>query len=92
MRAEPRARRRRVGLYGVSFIEESFFVEGLEQVPKGFDVAVVVGDVGVLHVDPVAHLLREVFPLLGVGHHVLAAGGVVFGHADLASDVLFGDA
>ena len=80
VRAESRTGSGRIRLYGISFIKQSFLVELLQQPPQGFDVAVVVSDVGVLHVHPVAHLVSQVFPLFGELHDVLAAGGVVFCH------------
>lgn len=34
-------------------------------------------DGSILHVDPVPHLAREALPLVGIGHHLAAAGIVV---------------
>ena len=92
MGAETCTSHRRVGLNGVALVEETFLVELFEQIPEGFDVLVVVSDVRVLEINPVAHLLGEVRPLTGVFHHLLTAGSVVLIDADLLADVLFGDA
>ena len=83
---------RRVGLDGVALVEESLLVELAEQPPERLDVLVVVGDVGVLHVDPVAHLVAQVGPFAGVHHHVLAALAVVVLDADGFADVFLRDA
>ena len=82
---------RRIGLNGVALVEETFFIKLFEQVPQGLDVLVVVRDIGVIEVDPVAHLFGEVGPLLSVFHHLATASRVVFIHGDLLADVLFGD-
>ncbi len=89
---EARARRGRVGLDGVALIEQPFFIQFLEQVPQRLDIFVVVSDVGIVHVDPVTHLVGEVFPHVGELHHRLAAGAVVLLDRDLRPDVLLGDA
>ena len=49
-----------------------------------------VGYVGVVHVYPVAHLLGEVAPAVGVLHHLLAAGLVVLLYRDFLPDILLG--
>ena len=92
VRAEARACGRGIRLDALALVEQALAVDVLEQVPERLDIAVVVGDVRVVHVDPVADALREVAPLGGVFHHLLAAGAVVFGHGDLGADVLLGDA
>ena len=82
---------RRVGLDGVSLVEQALFVELLEQPPQRLDVFVVVGDVGVVHVDPVTHLSRQALPHAGVLHDGFAAGAVVGLYRNRLSDVLLGD-
>ena len=82
----------RVRLDGIALVEIAFLVQLLEQVPKRLDILVVIRDIGVLQIDPVAHLLGEVGPLGGVFHHLAAAGGIVLIDGDLLADVLFGDA
>ena len=82
----------RIGLNSVALIEQPLVVELLEQPPQGFDVTVLVGNIGVVHIDPIAHLVREVFPFLGVFHHLLAAGGIVFINSNLLAYVLLGNA
>ena len=91
MRAEARAVRRGIRLDGVTLIEETFVVNFLEQVPQGFDVTVVVGDVRVQHIYPVTHTLRHSYPFCGIFHHLLAAGGVVFIYAYLGTNIGLGD-
>ena len=63
-----------------------------KQPPQAFYVVVFVGNVGVLHIHPIAHFLGKVFPNALKRHHVLAAGGVVVGYRNLSADVVFGDA
>ena len=82
----------RIWLDGVALVEQVLVVELLEQPPQALDVLVVVGNVGVLHVHPVAHLVRKVGPLGGVHHHVLAATAVIVLNGNLGADVFLGDA
>ena len=77
MGAESGASGGRVGLYGVSLVEQILLEELLQEIPQGFYVAIVVGDVGVIQIHPVAHLRRELAPLGGVLHHLLAARFIV---------------
>ncbi len=81
----------RIGLYGVSLVEQALLVELLQQPPQGLDVLVVVGDVGMVQVDEVAHLLGQLAPLLGEHHHVLAALAVVVLGRDVALRLLVVD-
>ena len=90
--AEPRAGGRRIGLYRISFIQQSLLVQLGEQEPQRLDVLVVVGDVRVVHVDPVPHVAGQPFPHVGIGHHLAAADAVVLLDRNFRADVLFGDA
>ena len=92
MGAQAGAVGRRIRLDGVALVQESLVVDILQEVPQGLDVAVVVGDVRVFHVHPVADALGERLPLLRVLHHLLAAGGVVLADGDLRADIRLGDA
>ena len=89
---EPRAGGRRVGLDRVALVEQPLVEELLEQPPQRLDVFVVVGDVGVVHIDPVSHLARELLPHARELHDGLAAGAVVLLDRDLPPDVLLRDA
>ena len=92
MRAEAGAGSGRIRLDGIAFIEQAFVIEVFQQEPQGLDVVVGEGDVGIVEVDPVAHLAGEVVPHVLVFHHFLAAGAVVVVDADLLADVFLGDA
>ena len=89
---EARSGGRRVGLDGVALVEQALVEELLQQPPQRLDVFVVVGDVRIVHVDPVAHLAREVLPDARELHHRLAARAVVLLDGDLLADVFLGDA
>ena len=92
MSREARSGGGRVGLDGVALVEQALVEELLQEPPQRLDVFVVVGDVRVVHVDPVAHLAREVLPLARELHHRLAARAVVLLDGDLLADVFLGDA
>ena len=92
VRAEACAGGRRIGLDGVAFVEIAFVIELTQKPPHAFDIAVVVGDVRVFHIHPVAHRRGERLPFAGVFHHLAAAGRVVFVHRYLLADIFFGDA
>ena len=68
---------RRVRLDGVALIEQAFLIELLQQPPQGLDILIVIGDVRMVQIDKIAHLLRQFTPLGGVHHHILAALAVV---------------
>ena len=80
VRAEPGACGRRIGLDGVALIEQTLVIQLAEQPPQGLHILVVVGDVGVVKVNEIAHILRQLAPLGGELHHVLAAAAVVVLH------------
>ena len=92
MGAEARSVRRGERLDGISLVEESLVVELAQKVPESLYIAVVIGDVRVVHVHPVAYPLGHLRPFAGVFHHLAAAGVVVFGHGNLLADVLLMDA
>ena len=88
MGTEACAGSRRVWLNCVSLIEQPFVVQVFKQVPESFYVTVVIGDVRVFHIYPVAYLLRKVHPLCSILHNLLAAGHVVFFYSNLLTDIL----
>jgi hypothetical protein len=57
----------------VTAIQQVALEELRERPPDALDVGLVVGDVGVAHVDPEAELLGEALPLLGVAEDALEA-------------------
>ena len=69
--------RRTVRLDGIAFVEQTFVVELLQKPPQRLDILIVVGDIRMVHVDEVSHLLSNLTPLLGKLHDVLAALMVV---------------
>ena len=44
-----------------------------------------------LQIYPIAHLVGEFRPFVGVHHDVLTTGFIVVVHADFLTDILFGD-
>ena len=92
MGAESGSCGRGVWLDREALVEETLVVNLLQKIPEGLDVSVVIGDVRVVHVHPVADALSERHPLLCIFHHLGAAGPVVFLHTDLVSDVFLRDA
>ena len=63
MAGERGAAARAVGHDLVALVEQALLVDLLEAPPLGLDVVVVVGDIGVLHVRPVADALAHLLPL-----------------------------
>ena len=91
MGAEAGAVGRRIRLDGVTLVKQTLVVDFLQKVPESLDVAVVVGDVRIVHIDPVSHALSHVPPLFGVLHHLRAAGVIVLCYSYLRTDVGLGD-
>ena len=83
MGAEPGSSSRRIRLYRIAFVQKALFVYLLQQVPEGFDITVVVSYIRVVHIHPIADSLGKGLPLLGIFHHLLAAGIVVFFYGNL---------
>ena len=92
VRTQTRSCGRRIGLNGIAFVEEILLIQLFEQPPQRFDILVVVGDIGVLHIHPVTHEVAQVGPFLGVHHHVAAAACIVFFNANAVADVFLCDA
>ena len=90
--AETRTGRRRVRLNRIALVKKPLLVQFGKQMPQRLDILVVIGNVRVLHVDPVAHPARQPLPCVGIGHHFLAADAVVLLDRNFRADVLFGDA
>ena len=90
VRAEAGAGGGRVGLDGIALVEQLLVIELFEQPPDCLDIPVVIGDVGVVHIDPEPHVAGQVFPYIGKLHHILATGLVVIFNGNLCSDVFLG--
>ena len=74
----------RVWLNGVTLVEQPLIIELLEEPPESLDVLVIVGDIRMIEIYEVTHLLGQLAPLSGELHHVLAALVVVI----LCRDIL----
>ena len=83
---------RRIWLNGVALVEQTLVVESLQEIPQSLDIFVVVGDIWVVEIYPIAHLSGEVAPHIGVLHHILTATTVVLLDGNLLADILLGDA
>ena len=80
VRAKSRACRGRIGLDGISFVEQAFLIKLLQKPPQGFDVAVVIRNIRIIQVHPIAHLVGQVGPFLRELHYVRTAMLIVFSH------------
>ena len=92
MATQTRTCHRRIGLNGVTLVQVTFLVELLQQVPQGLNILVIIRDIGVFHIHPVAHLLGQSLPFGSIFHDLCTAGGVVFVHADFLAYIFFFDA
>ena len=91
MRAQTGTVRRGERLDCVSLVEETLVVDLLQKVPQSFDVAVVVGDIGIVHINPVADTLCHIYPFTGIFHDLRTAGCVVIPDGNLLADVFLVD-
>ena len=83
---------RRIRLNSVALIQQTFLIELLQKPPQRFDIAVFVGDIRMVEVNPISHLVGKVGPLAGVLHHLAAAGSIIVVNRNLLANVFFGDA
>jgi len=90
--AETRTGRRRVRLNRIALVKKPLLVQFGKQMPQRLDILVVIGDVRVLHIDPVAHPARQPLPCVGIGHHLPAADAVVLLDRYFRPDILLRDA
>ena len=90
VRTQPCPCGRRIRLDGITLIQKPLSVDIFQQIPQSFYIAVVISDIRIVHVHPVADLLGQGHPLPGVFHHFLAAGIVVFLYTYLVSDIFLG--
>ena len=82
---------RRIWLNRIALVEQSLVVYLLEKIPQSLNISVVVGDIRIIHVNPISDPFGHVHPLGSVFHDLLAAGLVVFLNRNLRSDILLGD-
>ena len=92
MRAQTCTRTWRIWLDGVTLVEQTLVVELLEEPPESLDILVIVGDIRMIEIYEVTHLLGQLAPLGGELHHVLAALVVVILCRDILLSILLGDA
>ena len=92
MRTEPGTRSRGIRLYGIALIQQSLGINVLQKIPQCLYIAVIIRDIRIIHIHPVAYALGKGHPFLGVLHHLPAACPVVFLYAYLRPYVLLGDA
>src|SRR6185312_4723668 len=91
MRAETRARSRRIRLDADALIQQPLFIKLCQDPPKGFYIIVFEGDIGMLEVDPITHPAGELIPFVLVFQYFPAAGLVIFGNRDLFSYIFLSD-
>ena len=92
MGAQARDAARAVGRHLVAFVDETLVPEALEHPPRRLDVRVVVGHVGVGHVEPDAGALGHRLPLADVPEHALPAAPVELLYPELLDLLFAGDA
>ena len=89
--AEPRTGSRRIGLNGVSFVKQTFFIEFAQQIPQCLNIFVIIRDIRIVRIDPIAHFTGQLPPQIGIGHHFMTTGIVVLLDRNFRTDILFGD-
>ena len=82
----------RIRLNRVAFVKQTFVEQALQQPPNRFDVLVIVGNIWIFHIHPIAHLAGKVVPDAGKLHYILAACLVVLFDGEFFTDVFLGDA
>ena len=92
VRAQSRSSRRGIGLNRESFVEQSFVVQSLQQIPHGFDVFVVIGHVRAIQIDPIPHQPRQFLPFPGELHHIFPAMPVKVRDGNSLANILPSDA
>ena len=92
MRTQARSVGGRIGLDGVSLVKKPLVVDLLEKIPQSLYVTVVIGYVGVVHVNPVTDSFGHRHPFAGVLHYLGAATAVVLLYGNLFADIRLGNA
>ncbi len=88
MTAKSSSGSRRIRLYGFALVKVSLSVDILKQPPKSLNIAVVIGNIRIIHIHPISDPFSKITPLRRVFHHFLTASTVVILHADILSYVL----
>ena len=91
MRTQARTRHRRIRLDSIAFIKIILFVQLCEEPPHALYIAVIVSDIGILEIHPIAHLVGKFRPLTGVFHHLGTTGGIIIVYAYFGAYVFFLD-
>src|SRR5262249_59677942 len=79
MRRKRRTAAGAVKLYFEALVDESFLEVSIQSPPDRLAVLVLARDVWMVHIDPIPHAPRELFPHIFVFENGLAAFGVKFG-------------
>ena len=91
MGAETGTVRRGIRLDREALVKETLVINLAQKVPQGLYIPVVIGDVRVVHINPITYALCHVHPFLGVFHDLFAAGVVILFYGYCFADILFVD-
>ena len=69
----------------------SFFIKLLKEPPECFDIPVIIGNIWVIHIDPVSHFPGKIFPQIGIFHYSLTAFFVVIFNGNISWRILISD-
>ena len=82
---------RRVWLDRIALVQQSLLVNLLQEIPQRLDIAVIVRNIRIVSIHPIAHTFGQIDPFLCIFHDLAAADGVVLRHGYLLADVVLGD-
>ena len=81
----------RIGLNRISFINQILVIELFEQPPYRLHIFRSIGDISLVHIDPIPHFFRQIAPHVGVAHDGFSACSIVLIYANGCSDIFFGN-
>ena len=88
MRTQSGSCRRRIWLNCVTFVKIPFLIELAKKPPYAFNVPVIISNVCIRHINPIAHLTSEILPFASILHNLTTARGIILVNRDLFTDVL----
>ncbi len=91
MRAESSAGTWRIWLDCITFVKIALVIKLFEQPPYRLNISVVVGDIWIVQINPISHLMGKISPLSRIFHNLPATGGIIFIYRYFSADIFLCD-
>ena len=80
-----------IGLNCITLIEQALVIQLLEKIPQCFYILIIISNIRVVGIHPIAHAFSKFCPLTGIFHNLAPAGIIIVVNADALAYVFLGD-